>query len=180
MVADPVNRENREEQQRRELEEIRDSFRQIGIRMGSLFEPAQDEAAASAEPQEAQAGAQEAQKAGPESPERPQLPAPAPRRRTPGLALLAALAFAFLLVGGGIGYLLHRPSAAVLEPAAPTVITRTVVRDKPVAPRSCLETARRADETMDMLVRNVRDQRLALALKAYTVASQACRREASP
>jgi hypothetical protein len=176
MAADPANRENREEQQRRELEEIRDSFRQIGIRMGSLFEPAQDDSAASAEPEHARATAQEAE---PGSLERPQPVAQAPRRRGPGWALVAAVALACLLVGGGIGYLLHRPAASV-EVAAPAVVTRTVVRDKPVAPRACLETARRGDETMDMLVKNIRDRRLSLALKAYTVASQACRREASP
>jgi hypothetical protein len=36
------------------------------------------------------------------------------------------------------------------------------------------------DETMDLLLRNIRDRRLSSTVKAYTTASQACRREASP
>ena len=47
-------------------------------------------------------------------------------------------------------------------------------------PRSCLATARRGDEVIALLNRNVRNRRLAEALKAYTLASQACRQEASP
>jgi hypothetical protein len=49
-----------------------------------------------------------------------------------------------------------------------------------VVPPACLETARRADQTIHLLVTNVRTRRLAEALKAYTLASQACREEASP
>jgi hypothetical protein len=48
-----------------------------------------------------------------------------------------------------------------------------------VVPPTCLETARRADELMDLFTRKVRDRRLSLALKEYTLASQACRKEAS-
>ncbi len=179
MGVDPGNRE---EQQRRELEEIRNSFRQIGIRMGSLFEPAQERGNGTAEV-EADAEASKPSKPSepePGEPEGQQPDAPAPTRRTPTWVVPAVIALVCLLAGGGLGYLLHRPAAASLEPVAPAVITRTIVRDKPVAPPACLEAARRADETMDMLVRNVRDRRLSLALKAYTVASQACRREASP
>jgi hypothetical protein len=36
------------------------------------------------------------------------------------------------------------------------------------------------DETVDLLLRNIRDRRLSSAVKAYAAASQACRREASP
>jgi hypothetical protein len=90
------------------------------------------------------------------------------------------VALACLLAGGGLGILLRSPTPSP-EPV-PTVITQTVVRTqtKPVAPRACLETAQHGDQTMDLLVRHIRDRRLALALKAYTTASQACRREASP
>jgi hypothetical protein len=39
---------------------------------------------------------------------------------------------------------------------------------------------RKADETIDLLINKVRDRRLAEALKAYTLASQACRQQATP
>jgi hypothetical protein len=47
-------------------------------------------------------------------------------------------------------------------------------------PDDCLEAAQLADEVISRLNRNNRDNRLALALRDYTIASQACRREASP
>jgi hypothetical protein len=43
-----------------------------------------------------------------------------------------------------------------------------------------VESAELADEVISRLNRNVRDERLFLALRDYTIASQACRREASP
>ena len=184
MGADPGNSHNREDQQRRELEEIRNSFRQIGIRMGSLFEPAQENSNGAAEAQEAEAHGAEPPQAGQEDAERgereiPALPPP-PGRRLPRWVVPAVIAFVCLLAGAGLGYLVHRPAASP-EPV-PTVLTRTVTvtKTKPVAPPACLETARRGDESIDLLLRNVRDRRLSLAMKAYTVASQACRKEASP
>ena len=50
-----------------------------------------------------------------------------------------------------------------------------------MAPPACLDTAKKGDVLFALLTSNVRDQRLvADALKAYTLASQACRKEASP
>ena len=43
-----------------------------------------------------------------------------------------------------------------------------------------MEAAELADEVISGLNRNNRNNRLALALRDYTIASQACRREASP
>ena len=173
MGADPGDREQREsheEQRRRELEEIRDSFRQIGIRMGSLFEPAQEQ----------RNGTADSKELAPQIPALVPPQAPESHRRIPSWAVPAVIAVVCLLAGGGLGFLLRSPAPAPVP--IPTVVTQTVVRTetKPVAPRACLETARRADEAMDMLVRNIRDRRLASVLKAYTTASQACRREASP
>jgi hypothetical protein len=92
----------------------------------------------------------------------------------------AVIAIACLLAGGALGYLLRRPAPSP-EPV-PALLTQTVVKaqTKSVVPRACLETARRGDQTMDLLLRNIRDRRLSSAVKAYTTASQACRREASP
>ena len=46
-------------------------------------------------------------------------------------------------------------------------------------PEACVDAAELADEVISRLDRNVRDQRLSLALRDYTVASQACRRAAA-
>jgi hypothetical protein len=55
----------------------------------------------------------------------------------------------------------------------PKVVTSVKV------PESCVETAELADEVISRLNRHERDQRLFLALRDYTIASQACRREAA-
>ena len=47
-------------------------------------------------------------------------------------------------------------------------------------PEACVDTADLGDEVISRLNRNQRDNSLALALRDYTIASQACRREASP
>ena len=102
--------------------------------------------------------------------------------------LCAVMALIFVL-GTGLGYLLPRsgggaqppppsPQPPVTTAAAPR--TSTAPRPRAVVPPACLETARRADQTIHLLVTNVRTRRLAEALKAYTIASQACREEASP
>jgi hypothetical protein len=100
-----------------------------------------------------------------------------------GVVALVALV-ACLLAGGGLGYLLHRPAAGPAWPTVTSVVTRTEPQPRPraraVAPPACLQTAQRGDQVIDLFTRNVRDQRLSLALKAYTDASQACRKEATP
>jgi hypothetical protein len=50
---------------------------------------------------------------------------------------------------------------------------------RPAASSACLETARRADELIDLLITN-RRSRAADLLVAYTVASRQCRKDASP
>jgi hypothetical protein len=161
--------EQPEERQRRELEEIRRKFHEMGARLGSAFEPVTP--------------------TGRDQPLPPALPAPPLEQpaRPRGRSLAAAALI--LVLGTGLGYLLPRPGAGA-EPnppsSQPPVTTlaapRTTTPPGPsvVAPPACLETARRGDETIHLLTINVRDRRLAEALKAYTLASQACRKEASP
>jgi hypothetical protein len=162
---------DRDEQQRQqqELEEIRRSFAEMGARMGSLFEPAEtDEQGGGAPP--------------------PVLP-PAPRveRRRPSWRLLAA-AVVLLLVGTAFGWALSPGDSDSPPPVAatgtttvqPTPTAKTVTKTVPSVPEQCVETAELADEVISRLNRNVRDERLFLALRDYTIASQACRREASP
>jgi hypothetical protein len=63
--------------------------------------------------------------------------------------------------------------AATLPPAASTIQTNSRV------PEACLDAAELADEIIARLNRNQRDNRLALDLTDYSVASQACRRAAA-
>jgi hypothetical protein len=158
---------NHGERQRRELDEIRRSFHERGPTGDALFEPAQ----------------QNGSSAG-----RQALPAPPATVKAPAVlgrpAWVLALVVACLLVGGGLGYLLHRPAAGPAWPTVTSIVTRTApapqAKARVVAPPACLQTAQRGDEVIDLFTRNVRDRRLSLALKAYTEASQACRKEATP
>jgi DNA-directed RNA polymerase specialized sigma24 family protein len=64
-------------------------------------------------------------------------------------------------------------------PAASTVaVTRPAIQAK--VPDACVDSVELADEVISRLNRNIRDNRLAETLRAYTIASQACRRAASP
>jgi hypothetical protein len=169
MATDASDRE----QQRRELEEIRRKFTETGARMGSMFEPATDDH--KDKDQDVRVP-------------RPALPAPQQARPGPRPSRLAVAAVVLaLLVGVGLGYLLpHQPArapAAAPQPPvgtqAPTASTQAV-RVVTRVPPSCLEAARKGDLTIHLYTINVRDRRLVEALKAYTLASQACRKEASP
>jgi hypothetical protein len=162
---------DRDEQQRQqqELEEIRRSFAEMGARMGSLFDPAEaDEHQGRASP--------------------PVLPpAPAVERRRPSWRLVAA-AVVLLSVGTAFGWVLAPDGsdspAPVASPTTAVVPTTTAKPPPPQTvvsvPEQCVETAELGDEVISRLNRNIRDERLFLALRDYTIASQACRREASP
>jgi hypothetical protein len=171
VATSPEEQERPEERQRRELEEIRRKFTEIGARLGSAFEPASPDA----DPPRVLPP--------PALPPAPPLDQPA----RPRWQVLAAVALIFV-IGIGLGYLLPRSGAGAQQaptpsqPAATTPAAPQTTSPPPpvVAPRSCLETARRADEVIALLNRNIRNRRLAEALKAYTLASQACREEASP
>jgi hypothetical protein len=163
---------DRDEQQRQqqELEEIRRSFAEMGARMGSLFEPTETD---------------EHHGGGP-PPVLP--PAPAVERRRPSWRLVAA-AVALLLVGTAFGWAISpggsdSPPSAAATPTTQLVTTTTAKPPPPPTvvsvPEQCVETAELADEVISRLDRKIRDERLFLALRDYTIASQACRREASP
>jgi hypothetical protein len=173
-----TDRDEQQRDQQRELEEIRRSFAEMGARMGSLFEPAEAD-----EPERAQKAALPAPSATPAT------PAPGVFQARPGwwwavlLALLfvAGTAFGLLLPWGGDDPdEAPPPQATTATTAAPA--TTTTVRGPTVVsvPEECVEAAELADEVISRLNRNDRDNRLALALRDYTIASQACRREASP
>jgi hypothetical protein len=182
---------DRDEQlrQQRELEEIRRSFAEMGARMGSLFEPAEPED----DDQPKLTG----------TPTRPALPAPAAAdpaaQPAPSPFMVAAwprwglalAAVALLLIGLLGGYLLFggdggstasaappRATASTQAPAtippAPPIQTRTSV------PETCLQTVNLANEVIARLNRNIRDDRLFAAIRDYSIAAQACEKEASP
>jgi hypothetical protein len=70
----------------------------------------------------------------------------------------------------------RRVPAAQPAQAAPTSV---VVVARPTASPACLETARRGDQLIELLIRNQRS-RAADLLVAYTVASRQCHKDASP
>ena len=168
--------EQQRDQQRQELEEIRRSFAEMGARMGSLFEPAEAD-----EPEPAQQAA---------LPAPPATPAPGVFQARPrwwwavllALLFVAGTAFGLLLPWGGDGPDEAPPPQATTATTAPQASTTqpTRVRTLVSVPESCVDAAELADEVISRLNRNDRDNRLALALRDYTIASQACRREASP
>jgi hypothetical protein len=91
------------------------------------------------------------------------------------------------LVGGLFGWLLRGeggseppPSPTTVAAAVPPAPPETVIRTRTSVPEACLDTAKLGDEVIARLTRNQRDNRLFPALRKYTIASQACRREASP
>jgi hypothetical protein len=108
-------------------------------------------------------------------------------RRTPRAWLLIAPAVT-LAVGIGLGFAAGsarsggepasapatRTPATAPAPAPPTSV---VVR--PAASSACLETARRGDQLIALLISNQRSKAADL-LVAYTVASQQCRKDTSP
>jgi hypothetical protein len=171
--------EQQREQQRQELEEIRRSFAEMGARMGSLFEPAEAD-----ESEPAQQAALPAPSATPAT------PGPGVFQARPGwwwaglvaLLFVAGTAFGLLLPWGGDGPDPAPPPQATTATTAPQASTTQPTRTRTVVsvPEACVEAAELADEVISRLNRNDRDNRLALALRDYTIASQACRREASP
>jgi hypothetical protein len=177
MATDRDEQQREQLRQQQELEEIRRSFAEMGARMGSMFEPAEPDVA--------------------ERPRPPLLPPVPPVARSP-LSIpararwwLAAALVLLFVAGTAFGSILSRgdggsdsPSssgaatatsrAQATAPPPPATVTKTSV------PQTCVDTAELADEVISRLTRNIRDNRLAEMLRDYTIASQACRREASP
>ena len=117
-----------------------------------------------------------------EAPPKPDAqPPPAPRRRW-RLLLLVVVPVATLAVGLALGFAAgeartggEQAAAPTTRPAAPP--TSIVIRS--TASSACLETARRGDQLIDLLISNRRGKAADLLLP-YTVASRQCRRDAGP
>jgi hypothetical protein len=98
----------------------------------------------------------------------------------PALTLAVGLSLGFTLGATQVGRQRTGPAPTSATPTTrlvPTPSTRVVVRD--YASPACLETARRGDHLIDLLIRNQRDQVEDL-LVLYTVAARQCRKDASP
>jgi hypothetical protein len=109
-----------------------------------------------------------------------------PFRSPQRLALAVNLLLVLVLGGLVVRVATYQRQPASTTPAtAPIAVTTTAAPAKPkvvtrvTVPEACLDAAALADEVISRLDRSVRDQRLFVALRDYTVASQACRREAS-
>jgi hypothetical protein len=112
----------------------------------------------------------------------------APRR--PSRAWLPSALAATLAVGLALGFAVG-PARSGSEPTgapatrapatqpAPAPQTSVVIVDRPTASSACLETARRGDQLIGLLIANQRS-RAADLLVAYTVASRQCRKDAAP
>jgi hypothetical protein len=110
-------------------------------------------------------------------------PTTRPSRRTQQLALVVNLLLVVLVLAVGVA--LGRATTPGQEaarttpaPVASTVVSQLRVETR--VPEACLDTAELGDEIIARLNRNQRDGRLFLALRDYTIASQSCRRAATP
>jgi hypothetical protein len=113
-------------------------------------------------------------------------PSHRPQRLAIAVSMLMVLALGFLL-GTAANQMQEAASTASTQPtntastaAASTVAAAPKIQATTRVPDACLDAAELADEIISRLNRNVRDNRLTLALSDYTVASQRCRHEASP
>jgi hypothetical protein len=123
----------------------------------------------------------------PPMPLAPSPPSVARWRRRPQRLALAVNLLLVLALGIVIGIAAtYRQDAASTASTAPipaassVVATRPLLQTRPEVPEACLDAQELADEVISRLNRNLRDNRLASALRDYTIASQACRRAVSP
>ena len=180
-------------QRERELEEVRRSFTEVGRRLGTLGQqhrfatvlpvatrpgaPGDSADDTGADDTGAEADTDEAGRAPALPGAALQLPTvePPPRRRPrwPVAALALGLIFT---VGLLLGRTLDRssPAASRATPVPSSTIAKTVPRT--VTPPSCLAAVLQADQSIDYLVRKVRDQRLRDTLNSFTKESRACQR----
>jgi hypothetical protein len=112
------------------------------------------------------------------------LPTPQRKRPAPRLLVLTLI----LVVGLGVGTILGVAWAGGTLPGAPappaptaqpTAAPATSIVVRSAATPACLETARRGDQLIDLLIRNKRSQAAKL-LVPYHLASRQCARDADP
>ena len=95
------------------------------------------------------------------------------------MTLVVGLALGLALGSGRLGGAPASVPAARPPATRPLPAPATSIVARPTASSACLETIRRADEVINLLINN-RRSRAAEVLVAYTIASRQCRRDASP
>ena len=111
------------------------------------------------------------------------LPQARPRRTPQRLALVVNLLLVLALgivIGVAATYTRGANGDAPTNSGAPTASASTILATRTTVPDACVETAELADEVISRLNRNDRNNRLTALLRDYTIASQSCRRAASP
>jgi hypothetical protein len=125
----------------------------------------------------------------PPRPIAPSLPSPTKAGRRPQHLALAVNLLLVLALGIVLGVAATQAQddtstapipAASIPVASTSSATQPKIQTRTQVPPACLDAQELADEVISRLNRNVRDQRLFVALRDYTIASQACRRAASP
>jgi hypothetical protein len=99
------------------------------------------------------------------------------------LAIVVNLLLVVLVLAVGIAVGRATTPGQEVASIAPAPVSSTVVSQlsfQTRVPEACLDTAELGDEIIARLNRNERDARLFLALRDYTIASQSCRRAATP
>jgi hypothetical protein len=95
------------------------------------------------------------------------------------LVLVAGLGVGTVLGVVGAGGRLPSAPAPPAPTAQPTLAPATSIVVRPAATPACLETAKRGDQLINLLIRNKRSQAAKL-LVPYHVASRQCARDAAP
>ena len=163
----------------RELNEVRRSFTDVSRRLGTL---GQRQRFATVHPVAAKPGGAGGDEAG-QLPIAvatfPELPTVEVKSKRRPRVLLAALALGLIFTAGLLlGRTLDRgrPATTSASPTPSTIIKQVT---KTLTPPSCLAAVEHADQSIDFLVRRIRDQRFLDTLDSFVKDSRACHRAGS-
>jgi len=168
-------------QRERELKEVRRSFTDVSRRLGTLGQRqrfATVHPVAGEPPAPDGAGGDEAGQLPIAVATFPELPTVEVKSKRPRV-LLAALALGLIFTAGLLlGRTLDRggPAPTSASPTPSTIIKQVT---KTLTPPSCLAAVEHADQSIDFLVRRIRDQRFLDTLDSFVKDSRACQRAGS-
>jgi len=177
----PANQDER----RQELERIRRSFSSLRARLDS--DPAVPDRTGPDRtgPDQPRVGSLfDSGRPDPASTTLPPLPAPRGARRSwflvvPALTLAVGVVLGFAVASARTGGERARTATPVPSGSRPAPVPSTSAGVRPSGSPACLETAKQGDQVIALLVTNQR-QKARAALKAYTLVSQQCRKDAAP
>jgi hypothetical protein len=104
------------------------------------------------------------------------------RQRVLWVGIALALALVAFAAGLRLGQEQGDPQASTVRPSPvpDTTVPPPSAEGPQATTRACLDTARRGDAVIAMLIQNIHDRRLEDAMEAYDVASRQCRSAAIP